>query len=210
MNYKDVNDYELLYMVQENSDDSMEIIFDKYRPLIDQKTRKWSAIYKKLGLGIDTEDIRQEIYYTFFRAIQNYDEQGGAIFYTYICKVLDNHMIMLTRTYNSKANQLFTQALSLVTPRFEGEATLQDFIEDPKSRIEERMDEDYAVGIIREFCYELPLEMAGIFELFLSGFDVSAIAKLVDCTTRNVSHSLFRLRKRLKKELIRNDVSVIL
>ncbi len=208
MYYKDVNDYELLYMVQENSDESMEMMLDKYRPFIEQKIRKWLSIYAKLGL--ERDDVRQEIYFVFCSAIRSYDDQGGATFYTYICKVIDNHMSALVRAQASKANQLFTQAVSLSSLSSDHETFLQDLLEDPKARIEERLDESFLISIFQDFCYELPFEQAEIFELFLGGFDVPSIAELMEYPNSKVSHTLFRLRKRLKKRLIQERVSIII
>ena len=34
MDYKDYNDYELIYMVRENDDSSYDILFQKYIPII--------------------------------------------------------------------------------------------------------------------------------------------------------------------------------
>jgi len=34
MNYKKINDYELLYMVRENDDYSKDLLYEKYLPII--------------------------------------------------------------------------------------------------------------------------------------------------------------------------------
>ena len=40
MNYKNINDYEVLYMIRENSDDARDLIFQKYSPIIKKIANK--------------------------------------------------------------------------------------------------------------------------------------------------------------------------
>ena len=54
MDYREINDYELLYMISDN-DYSFEILLDKYKPFIEKKLRRYANCFKKYG--VDIEDL---------------------------------------------------------------------------------------------------------------------------------------------------------
>ena len=45
--YKDENDYELNYLVSENSEEAKELFFKKYKPIIEMKARKFKEYVEK-------------------------------------------------------------------------------------------------------------------------------------------------------------------
>ena len=71
MNYKNYNDYELIYMVREN-DVPFDLLFEKYMPIL----RKLSSVYymRYSSYGYDYEDFLQEACIAFQRAINKYDD----------------------------------------------------------------------------------------------------------------------------------------
>ena len=57
MNYKDYNDYEVLYMIREDSD-IIDLIIQKYEPLIKKIAFSFFSSYKYMN--IDYDDLVQE------------------------------------------------------------------------------------------------------------------------------------------------------
>lgn len=207
MNYKEMNDYELLYVVAENSDDSMEIILDKYRPFIKHQIWKWQAIAKKLCLEV--EDIEQEIYCAVFNAVRSYDETFDTSFYTYLTTIVERKMNNLMRTYDSLKHQVLNNALSLSTP-VSTNLILADLVEDKSENVEDKLNEQVLKDAINRFIYELPIENAQVLELYLSGYKIPLIADLLFSTSSRVSNMLVRMRKNLKKYLIDKEGFVIM
>ena len=58
MDYKNINDYELIYMIRENDSDK-NIVFNKYKPLVESIAKE---CYKKTNKSIDLDDLIQEGY----------------------------------------------------------------------------------------------------------------------------------------------------
>ena len=58
MKYKEQNDNELLYLVSENSEEAKEIIFKKYKPIIEMKANKLKDVAE--SCGYDINDLIQE------------------------------------------------------------------------------------------------------------------------------------------------------
>ena len=73
MDYKKYNDYELIYMVHENDEESNSILLRKYSPIIGKICSKY---YKRFNqYGYDYEDFYQEGLAAFYRAIKYYDDK---------------------------------------------------------------------------------------------------------------------------------------
>ena len=60
MNYREINDYEQLYLIKENDDDSFNLVFQKYRPIIISLAKRY---YKKVNYHYcELDDLIQEGY----------------------------------------------------------------------------------------------------------------------------------------------------
>ena len=81
MEYKDINDYEVLYLVEENQSDYKEIMFKKYEPILKRLSSKF--FYKMKNLGVEFEDVYQEALIGFNYAIDHFDFSKDDKFYTY-------------------------------------------------------------------------------------------------------------------------------
>ena len=58
MDYKKYNDYELIYMVRENSTDSKDILREKYQPVLKSIAKEFYKSFKYYGY--EYEDFLQE------------------------------------------------------------------------------------------------------------------------------------------------------
>ena len=47
--YRDLNDYELLYMVCENNDNDFNMLLKKYKPLINKIVRNYEKYFRKVS-----------------------------------------------------------------------------------------------------------------------------------------------------------------
>lgn len=202
MNYKDINDYEVLYMIKDSDDDALELMLTKYKPLIDKKVYKWSAIFSKLGINQD--DIRQELYYAFFKALKTYKEDNNTLFYTYVNILLDGHIKNILTSENKK--NIVDYSLS---KDISEDSQIIDFISDNYYSPEFIFDMDYLNNLFSIFSYDLKLEQSIIFEMYLSGYKVKQIAAVVDKKNNSVSVEINRILKKLKKNLCKNDYLVL-
>ena len=50
MDYKNVNDYEMLYLIGEDKDESYDIMYQKYLPIIKKIASKYSSLVQQLGM----------------------------------------------------------------------------------------------------------------------------------------------------------------
>ncbi len=52
-NYSQYNDYELVYMVQEENENAYQILYDKYQPLLRQIASRFFSAYRQFGVEYD-------------------------------------------------------------------------------------------------------------------------------------------------------------
>ena len=78
MNYKNYNDYELIYSVREKDDFAFDIIFEKYQPIIHKIAGDYFKSYS--NYGYDYQDFVQEGNIAFQKALIYYDENKNSIF----------------------------------------------------------------------------------------------------------------------------------
>ena len=77
MDYKKLNDYEVVYMVRENDDEAREIIFNKYIPLVRRIASNYLTLAKMAR--IEYEDLVQEGLIALNEAINKYNEYSGVL-----------------------------------------------------------------------------------------------------------------------------------
>lgn len=100
------NDYELVYLVREQNEAALDILIQKYSPLIGKIA---SSYY---GVGFDYEDFFQEGRMAFIKSIYTFDETSIASFYSYSMTCVRN---AITTAYR-KAKR--SAGLDLVLPDF--------------------------------------------------------------------------------------------
>ena len=154
--YKDLNDYEIIYMVKENSEEATNILFEKYKPIIINLAKKYKSLSGNCGLEL--EDFMQEGNYALFYAIKKYSEKRDSLFYTYAVLCIKSKMQnLLTRSTTNK-NKPLNNGISLYKEIGEN-SELLDFIEDKNAILPEEMfDRNLISNKIKSIIYELPFE----------------------------------------------------
>lgn len=194
--YRDLNDYEIMYMIGE-SDDAKELLFDKYRPVIINVAKKYRLQGKKMGLEMD--DLIQEGYLGLYSAIKNYDQNDKSLFYTYALLSIRSKIVNALRANDSQKKKCLNESISLSKCiSYDSDSTFLDFIVDETAINPDLiLEENILFDFIRGFIYSLDIDTACVFELSINGFNNSDIGKLLDCSSKVVSNILFRIKKRL-------------
>lgn len=205
MDYRGINDYELLYMVCDD-DFSLDILLEKYKPFINQKLQRYSDCFKKYGVDID--DLRQELYLSIIYAVNNYDENSSASFYTYLNVLIEHKISNFWREQFSNRNSILLNSLSLTTPVYDN-LTVADLLADKSLEIENIIIEEDILREIYNFCCGLPMEDAFVFELYLNGYSRISISCLLDISYKRISYLITKLKEKLEKDLIKKDLLVI-
>lgn len=197
MTYDKINDYELVYMIGENSDEVYEIAFKKYKPLLDK------TIYQYLNyatrFGLDYDDLYQEGLIAIHYALSHYDERENTLLYTFIKLCIKGKIINLLRVSSAKKYGILNDAYSLSYTCMEGLP-----LEDTVGTSTDSLDVLLTIEVEKEltsFQYSLTQEYACVLELKRNGFTVSEIATLLDISAKTVSNHLYQIKQKLLKYL---------
>lgn len=180
MDYKKYNDYELIYMVKEENDFSLNILYQKYSPVIFNIA---NGIYKQFcQYGYDLEDFVQEAYIAFQNALVSFDESRNILFYTFVVVCIKRRLLSFCRKITRGIKNV-----SFYSNEFD-----DSLIVDDKSDLDSLWNDIEIQNIFRNIICNLSLEEGAIFELKMNGFTYREISNLLDIP---VSSAEFRNRK---------------
>ncbi len=187
MNYKNINDFELIYLVKENDENSLKILLDKYSNVLYKLSRKYYSKYKYIGISFD--DLIQESRISFMKALYDFkDEQS--LFYSYVLLCVERHLITYCRSYNTLKN--YPLNYSLCDQVFDyAEVYNNGYIDD----ILMENERFFECKNLLKFEYSI------IFELKYNGFSYKEIAKLLDIARSTVDGRISLIRKKLRNNL---------
>lgn len=188
MNYKNVNDYEMMYLVRDNNDDAVNILLEKYKPIICKKALNYYSRVKHCG--VDLQDFIQEGMIAFNRALNSYDENENVLLYTYIIVCLDRHLSTYCRNVCSTKHSLLNFSVR-------DEDYFLNVSTDDKSWIGNNLVlGDTFIKIKNSFEF---LD-SNIFELRYNGFSYKEICTLLDISYGMLESRLSKIRTLLRKK----------
>lgn len=196
MNYKNTNDYEVLYLIGENKEDALETIYEKYRPMILSFAYKYYNMVK--GKGLELDDFIQEGYIGLDRAIKKYALKKECLFYTFAVLCIERQMQTVVRNYQTLKQEVLNNAVSLDYVLPSSNMMVSDVVEDsveidPLDRV---LDFEYQKKLIL-FQHSLSIVQEQVFQLRFNGFRYDEIAKLLCLSKKSVDSHLVRIRKKL-------------
>lgn len=200
MDYKDYNDYELLEFIAEKDENASEILFKKYDFLITKFAKKMLKYNKNNGLELN--DLIQEGMIGFSSAIDTFDEQKEASFYTYAKKCVERKIISAIVASNRLKMSYLNNSIPIDYDEA-GENRSLDYLLtndslNPENIIINKEKMDNLNLLAKEKLTDFEVQ---VFELKLSGFDYKEIAEILDKDIKAVDNALQRIKYKLKKEI---------
>lgn len=192
MNYKDLNDYELVYRIKENRDDDAEnLIIKKYESIICSYAKKYITFAS--GCGADLDDLIQEGRVAVAKAIKAYNQDKSSIFYTYVTICIERAFYTYCRNLTYKKNSILNYAVSdeKICNYAADEFNLCNYVFDI-------INERELLLLVRN---NFDLIDSSIFELRYNGFSYKEISKLLDISFSMVDSHLCKIRKTLQKNI---------
>lgn len=182
---------ELIRQAQGGVQSAFSALKDIYRPLIDASVYRFTS---DSMTDQDKEDIFQEVLVHFCNSVCSYDcDSGGVEFGLYAKICIENGLISYMRLYNRQ------NRLRPVELEGDGDAALFDTGE--VDVLQSIIDHERTALLIRRVNKRLSKLENKIWWLYVSGMNVSAIAKDVGVDNKSVSNAIYRIRKKLKDAL---------
>ncbi len=203
MNYKDINDYELLYYIEENDENAYNTLFKKYIPIV----KKIGYIFYKNNKNkkIEFEDLCQEGYIALSRAIKEYDNKS-ALFYTYVSICIKREMEKYVKSIDRQKNKFLNEAISLNKPIVNEEDLYLEDVISSRFDLEEYVQSEENFKILYNLKYELELDKSYVYELKINKFTNKEISQLLDLPYKKVDNIVRKLKDDLKKYMKKNKM----
>ncbi len=187
---KKYNDFELIYLIKEESDIALDIMFEKYEPLIKKICSHYFFCYQ--NIKIDYDDLLQEGRIGLFKAIKGYDSSQNVLFYTFATICIKRAILsFLNRNMNTK-NIVLSQAII-----YENDEELDR--SEISSDIFSFVSDNDCINNIIKFKNSLDFIDANVFELRFNMFSYEEIANLLGLTKKNVDNRIMKIKKKLRK-----------
>ncbi len=197
MNFEQYTDEEIILLIKEGNQDATEYLLKKYSPLVRKSTRTLYLI------GADTEDLSQEGMIGLFKAIQNYQTDNSASFYTFAKICIDRQIYSAIKASNRKKHSPLNSYISFYSRGSEDETELINNLEagndsNPEHVILDKENISYIEALLEE-CLST-LEKA-VFHLYLDGKSYSDIAASLNKPVKSIDNAVQRIREKIKKLL---------
>ncbi len=197
MNYREINDYELYYLIKEKDEYACDIMYKKYKPLIDKYARQYYKKYK--DFSIEYDDLFQEGMIGLSGAIETYDESKNALFYSYALLFIKRRIEHYIKSATRCKHQVLNEALSMSLEYGDTNTSLGDFLcREEQSSIDLVIDAGVSKRIL-DFKYLLKDKHACVYELRLNNFSNREIAHLLDIDYKAVDNSLRAIKEKFDK-----------
>ncbi len=185
MDYKNVNDFEVLYLIEEDQPEYKNMLFDKYQPVL--KRLAFSYYERIRTCGVEYEDLYQEAMIALNYAIDHFKEENNTLFYSYALLCINSKLNSFCKYMEGVKNRVLNESVDL------GEdVSIESF-----GNVHFEEDYPFFYDRIIRFKNSLNIIQAQVFELKYNGFSNSDIGILLGMTVKNVYYHLCSVRNRL-------------
>jgi len=188
-------DNELTYYLHDNNEDAIDLIYDKYKYIIEVLINKYKRVF--YALNIDMEDVRQEANLAFSYAIYNYDERKDAGLNTFITLCVDRKIRSVIKKYETTKNKVFSEAISYdnTTNDITLENILGDDTYEPLKKLENIDTIKYIEESVKSILSKVELD---VYNLMKDGINYKEIADILGKTPKQIDNTIQRIRIKLK------------
>ncbi len=193
-----VSDYELIYYVRQNDEESQALLVQRYHRTI------WAIIHALVPSPrpayIDLDDLYQEGLIGLLEAVNNYKENREASFGTFARVCVEREIRSLLRKYRSGSYSLLSMAMSLdMSVSEDDNLVLMDTVACTKSDF----DPVYAtyvswahdqIPFIKKTLSDLEWK---VYQMHALGYSYKEISSKVLCSEKDVDNILQKIKKKL-------------
>ena len=200
MNYKEFNDYELISHIRDNIEEANEILFEKYKPLIENNARKLLKTSKKNG--IEFYDLVQEGMVGLNNALNTFDENKEASFYTYAKKCIERKQLSYVIGSERKKHKLLNESISYNINENDDindmPKILIDNSQNPENMMLDTENSNELTNKIKSLLTPFERE---VFELKINGFTYIEISEKLHKDKKAIDNAIQRIKTKTKDNL---------
>lgn len=197
MNYQNYSDSELFSMICESSEEAKEIIYNKYKYVIDVIIKKY--VYTAKKLGVEYNDLYQEGLVGFADALNHYDESKNVQVSTFLSVCIERRLQNAILKAGRIKNKILLESLSLDHVYGEQQVPLHEMISEPNS--------DPLFGISKQEEYndlrmkikkQLSSSEYEVYNFMVQGLNYQDIALILNKTPKQIDNTIQRIKNKIK------------
>lgn len=201
MEYRDYSDNELMYLIGEENEIAKDIVYEKYKYLIESSFKK----YKRMGhiLGLEESDLYQEALLGFSDALSHYDDNQNAKLSTFITLCVERRLQVAVIKAGRLKHRLFNESLSLEQVYSGTESPLMDLISDDNKNnpLDNLMDEEQFRLLNEQIKDTLSASEYEVYGLMLNGFTYTEIAEILGKSVKSIDNTMTRTKRKIRQIL---------
>ena len=186
------NDYELVYLAQEGNEDAINLIYQKYKPIIIKKSKE--AILRATHHGIEINDIMQEGYMALEEAIKNFSDKNDASFYTFATLCIDRHILTYLRKITCDRSKSLNNAVAI-------DDTLEKVIGDGTDIELSLIMKEQLKMVDKEIRPLLTNFEKKVFDLMMKNYSFEEMATVLGKDVKSIYNTFQRIKVKIKKNI---------
>lgn len=199
MGYNEFNDYELISMLHESSEEAKDILYNKYLYIIDIEIKKYQRMARVLGY--DLNDLYQDALVGFSDALVSYRDDRDAALSSFITLCVDRRLQVSIKKAGRLKNKLLNDSLSLEHIYDSSASPLMDVLSDnfENDPLENIVKEEKVEELMKAIKKNLSSREYEVFSLVSNGLKYDEIALLLNKDLKYVDNAIQRMRAKIRK-----------
>ncbi len=196
------NDLELLSLMHEQNETARDILYDKYKYIVESLLHKYQNIAQKYN--IDLKELEQEAYYAFSDALSNFEPNKNATLSTFIHLCIERRIKKIIKRHTGAKAQILNNSFSL---DYDYEDTsLKDIISDNNvfEPLNNLTQEEHFIDLIKNIKQTLSPFEYKVFTYIIDGLDYQAIAQTLNLNPKQVDNTIQRIKHKIR-DIITKD-----
>lgn len=190
------NDYELVYLAQDGNEEAINLLYQKYKPIIVKKSK--NAIMYATHHGIDINDIMQEGFIGFDEAIRNFSQDEKATFYTFALLCIDRQIVNYLRKSTGGKGKILNDAVTI-------DETLERVLGDGTNIESSLMGKDSDNALIDVIRENLTIFERKVFDLKLKDYSFEEIAQMLNKDVKSIYNTFQRIKNKIRRKIKIDD-----
>lgn len=199
---EEFNDYELISMLHSGSEEAKDILYNKYKYIIDVEMTKYNKVAR--ALGCDFKDLYQDALVGFSDALISYRDDKDAALASFITLCVARRLQGSLRKAGRLKNKLLNESLSLEHVYESNNSSLMDMLSDnfENDPLEFIVKEEKEKELLNKIKHILSTKEYEVYLLMISGHKYDEISNLLNKDLKYVDNAIQRIKNKIKKILV--------
>lgn len=203
--YKEYNDYELIYLIREGNEEANDILYKKYRPVIELKAKKYYRSAKNKGL--DYNDLVQEGMIGLSEALRDFNNYKDVKLSTFASLCIERQISTAITKAGRKKHMVLNESISYDFVSDDNHKPLLEYLIEEKegNPLEYFVDKEGKKETFEKIRNELTDFEYQVLELKINNFNYNEIAVILDKAPKSIDNALQRIKRKARKILNKNN-----